>query len=306
MPSPLVGRIDALGADNRSGSSVIAGEAVKILAKATRNGDLETVKALALALCATQPSMASIWNAAALALRPDDAAAALTRYSQQLQRSPNALARVACDLLLTGHPSADLLSVITVSASRSVGRCLSLLSNRCRLHVVCAEGRPVLEGREFSASLAAEGIDTTLCTDAAVSSVGHQADVVLVGADAVSGGWFVNKCGTYQVVEAAAQAGIATYVVAGQDKFIGQLLAKKLRLSGGGEAEVWAEPPAGVHVVNPYFERVQNLNLAGFITDMGILDTHSIANVSVGPVSEEDGRRLSLLLDAAGCGESVK
>jgi len=299
MPLPLIQRVAALGADNRSGSSIIAIEAVKILTKATSNGDQETVRALALALCAAQPSMASIWNAAALALRPDDGTGALTRYSKQLQRSPQALARVACDLLLTGYTPVDSLSVVTVSASRSVGRCLLLLSKRCRLHVVCAEGRPVLEGREFSASLAAEGIDTTLCTDAALSSVGCQADVVLVGADAVSSGWFVNKCGTCQVVEAAAQAGIAAYVVAGQDKFIGQLLAKKLRLSGGKEAEVWAEPPAGVHVVNPYFERVQNLNLAGFITDIGILDTHSIANASVGPVSEEDGRRLSSLVEAA-------
>lgn len=306
MSLSLIRRAEALGSDNRSGSSIIAVEAVKILKKATRDGDQETVRGLALALCTVQPSMASIWNAAALALRPDDGTAALTRYGKQLKRSPNALARVACDLLLTGYTPADSFSVVTVSASRSVGSCLSLLSKRCQLHVVCAEGRPVFEGREFSSSLAAEGIDTTLCTDAAVSRVGHQADVVLVGADAVSSGWFVNKCGTCQVVEAAAQAGISTYVVAGQDKFLGQLLAQKLKLSGGKEAEVWAEPPVGVHVVNPYFERVQNLNLAGFITDIGILDTHSVANASLGPVNEEDGRRLSSLLDAAEYIQRVK
>ena len=115
----------------------------------------------------------------------------------------------------------------------------------------------------------------------------------------MAGGWFLNKCGTRQVVEVAAQAGVTAYVVAGRDKFIGQPLADRLRLSEGDATEVWTSAPAGVRIVNPYFERVSNGNLAGFITDIGALDTQSLSNTSMGPVSEDDGRRLALLLDEA-------
>ena len=98
------------------------------------------VEAVACALCAAQTSMAPIWNAAAVALRPDGATA-VQRYAEQVRRAPRALARVAVDLLLSGPPGVSL-AVATVSASTAVRACLSALSERCRLHVHCVRRSP--------------------------------------------------------------------------------------------------------------------------------------------------------------------
>ena len=176
--------------------------------------------------------MAPVWNAVALALRPDGGAA-LDRFARRVERAPAAVARVAADVLLAGRAPGQALAVATVSASGTVRACLGELSRRCRLQVLCAEGRPLLEGRALAASLAAAGIAVTLCTAAAAGGLSGAADTVLVGVDAVGPDWFVNKCGTRALVEAAAARGRAAYAAAARDKFIAAPLAARLTPGGG-------------------------------------------------------------------------
>ena len=294
MTPELADRVSTLGADTRSGASALAADAIQIL-KDAHQASLRTVSSVATALCAAQPSMAPIWNAAAVALM-SDGEAALVRYALRVQRAPAALARVAADLLLSGVPPSQSFSVATVSASGSVRHCLSALARRCRLDVLCAEGRPLFEGRELAASLAEEGIAATVCTDAALSGLSHRMSAVLVGADAVAAEWFVNKSGTRQVAAVAADRGTPVYVVASRDKFIVDPLAGMLQLSGGPAAEVWSGAPDGVNVVNPYFERVPLDVIAGVITDTGVVDPSSLGIVADGLMKERDASRLALLI----------
>ena len=294
MTAKLARRVATLGANNRAGAIVVAGEAVRILRDAHRE-DASVVVAVAVALCSAQPAMAPVWNAAALALRADGNDA-LTRYGLHLQRAPAALARVTADVLLAGGTAGLLFSVVTVSASRSVHRCLSLLSRRCRLHVLCAEGRPLFEGRELSAALAGEGIATTICTDAAVTSLSQHANAVLVGADAVAADWFLNKCGTRQVLEVAASQGVPAYAVASRDKFVHPRLANMLEASGGDDAEVWEQHPPAVTVANPYFERVPTDSLSGIATDVGLVGPSSLGDVADSLVTAKDAGRLVSVL----------
>lgn len=291
MTPELAARVATIGSNNRSGAAAIATDAVGILEDAIR-ADASVVPAVATALCAAQPAMASVWNAAALAIRPDSSEA-LSRYGQLLGRSPAAIARVAVGVLLAGHETRQPFSVVTVSASASVLECLLLLARKCRLRVLCAEGRPLFEGRELAARLASEGIETTVCTDAAVTSVGTHAQTVLVGADAVTSDWFLNKCGTHQVVEVATTHGIPAYVVAGRDKFVHPVLAPLLTLSGGVDTEVWRQHPPGVAVVNPYFERVPVSALAGVVTDVGLVGPGSLGGVAASLVTEGDASHLA-------------
>lgn len=290
MTPELARRVARVRADNRSGASAVAVEAIAILTDARRSSP-EMVDAVAAALCRAQPAMASVWNAAALALRPDGAAA-LVRYARRLTRAPDALARVAAGTLRAGHTKGETLSVATVSASRTVYGVLTELAGRGPLRVLCAEGRPLFEGRDLAAALAANGIGTTVCTDAAVGSLAASAHLVVVGADAVADRWFLNKCGTHQVVEVSASRGLSVYVVATREKLVHPGLAPSLRVSGGAAAEVWDGAPPAVEVANPYFERIPVDGLAGVITDTGVIDVDSLPSATASILTGDDVERL--------------
>lgn len=300
----LVARIDSIAGDHLSGASLLTRKAVAILVDAHRAG-ADTLHAAASALCLAQPTMGSVWNAAALAVgKGGPTPLRLQGFSMQLDRAPRALARVLTDLVLTRQekPAAVTQPVVvaTVSASESVRHCLEALSEQVRLKVICAEARPLLEGRQIATQLAAAGIATTVCTDAGIGAVvaatGAQLEAVVVGADAVAPRWFVNKCGTRNLVDVAASVGVPSYVVASRDKFVDTTLAEMLRPTQGPPDEVWEAPPQGVGVVNPYFERVPVESVATFVTDIGPVGPGSVSELCQSVVSREDSIHLAHLV----------
>ena len=296
MTPELAARVAAVAADNRSGASALLAQAITILEDAQREGRA-TLESIALSLCAAQPSMASLWNAAAVALRPNGAAD-LANFATRARRSLQSLARIAADLLMPRGPGAARVSIATVSASESVHRCVQELSRRGHVHVVCPEGRPAYEGRQLAASLAGESVATTFCTDAALGVLLEKVDAVVMGADAISRQWFINKCGSRQVVATAVEMGMSVYVVAGRDKFIESPLDDLLQLGSGPPEEVWDGAPDGVTVANPYFERVPIAMVAGVVTDAGTVGPASVADICASVVPATDAERLAGLIRA--------
>ena len=155
---------------------------------------------------------------------------------------------------------------------------------------------PGYEGRVLAASLAETGIETTLCTDAALGEMvgGRTAavDAVLVGADAVTPHWFLNKCGTGAAVGAAELSGVPVYVAAGRHAFIGGSFAPFLGQRHGPGTEVWRTKAAGVHVANPYFEQVPVDLVTLFVTDVGAVGAGSVADLCEASVGEAGARQL--------------
>ena len=243
--------------------------------------------------------MASVWNAAAVAVGADGLHR-LRHLNQGVHRAPRVLARVLTDLLLTRGEGPRAVSaplvVATVSASETVRVCLEALSERTRLEVICAEARPLLEGRHMAADLARARIPTTLCTDAGIGAVmaatGPTLEAVVVGADAVAPRWFVNKCGTRHVVEVAASLGVPSYVVGSREKFIGEILAEELRPNQGSPDEIWEHPPPDVTIANPYFERIPVELAAMFVTDAGPIGPASVSELCQSLVNRDDSARL--------------
>ena len=305
LPPPFGERVSAIAADRRSGASALTRLAVEILIDAHGTG-AGAVDAVACALCNAQPAMGSVWNAAAMSVGADGLPR-VQRLDQQVRRAPRALARVFADLLLTRNESpgavAGPLVVATVSASASVRVCLEALSERIELQVICAEARPLMEGRRLAADLAAAGISTTVCTDAGIGAViaatGMRLEAVVVGADVVAPRWFVNKCGTRQVIEVAAGLGVPNYVVASRDKFVQGALADEIRPRDGPPEEVWEHPPRGVTVRNPYFERVPVELVANFVTDAGLLGPAAVEDLCRSVVSRSDSDRLAQMVRQA-------
>jgi hypothetical protein len=74
--------------------------------------------------------------------------------------------------------------------------------------VIVCESRPLCEGVTMAQRLAAAGLHVTLITDAQAGVFVEQADVVLLGADAVTPGGVVNKVGSRLLALAAKASGV--------------------------------------------------------------------------------------------------
>ena len=121
--------------------------------------------------------------------------------------------------------------------------------------VICAEGRPILEGRRAASELSQAGLRVTLLTDAVWMDVLASASLLAVGADAVTEKAFLNKAGTAAAVCCARAARIPTYVLADSTKFLPAAIARrwlKVRTQAGPAAEIWEDAPNKVRIVNPY------------------------------------------------------
>jgi translation initiation factor 2B subunit (eIF-2B alpha/beta/delta family) len=278
-------RIDALAADRTTGASGIMAKALDILT-AAKASDIDP-REVTEALCLAQPTMASVWNAAAAALSDDPTR--LTQFAERVRRAPDAIARYAA-----AHFAEDAsdrpLHLVSISCSGSVVVALKAIRAARPVRVSCTESRPALEGRRLAAELVAAGIPVTYFSDAAIAhALGNadpavaptlgSADAVLVGADAIAATWFLNKTGTRMLAAAATQQGVPVYVVASRDKFVGQELAARLVIRSGEPAEVWDSAPGGVDVRNPYFELIPLDLVTAVITDVGILGTGMIPDV---------------------------
>ena len=272
-PDELLRRIEALRADSTSGASALVQEAIAILSSArAAHADVDSIARL---ICTAQPSMAPMWNAAAAALSDDPER--LNRFAERLRRAPAAIARFA-----TSHFAEDAarqMRVVTLSYSSSVLVALNAIRKIRPLAVSCSESRSALEGRRLATDLAAAGMPVTLFSDSAIAHALDDADAVMVGADAIAPSWFLNKSGTRMLAAAAAQRGVPVYVIAARDKFVRQQIADGLVIRSGDATEIWATPPPGVDVRNPYFESTPFDLVTAVISDVGILGTGMIPDV---------------------------
>lgn len=267
-------RLAALAANNTAGAAELLAEALDILLAArAAHADM---RAIARAVCEAQPTMAPLWNAAAAATADDPER--LNQFAARVRRAPAIVARYAA-----AHFAADdskrPLHVVTISFSSSVVVVLDAISRIRPLAVSCSESHPALEGRRLAAHLAAAALPVTYFGDAAIGHALPGADAVIVGADAIAPSWFLNKSGTRMLAAAAAQQGVPVYVAATREKFVGQELAERLVIRSGDPGEVWADPPQGVDVRNPYFESTPLDLVTAVICDIGILGTGMIPDV---------------------------
>ncbi|MGH9350114.1 MAG: translation initiation factor eIF-2B [Vicinamibacterales bacterium] len=277
MSPELEKRIASLAEDRQSGASELLAAAIGILRDALHAAD--EVGEVGRALCRAQPSMAPMWNAAMAADAAADDPPRFERFAQRVARAPQAIARFAAETLLVGTAPGAVLRLVTISYSGTVRHALEALGRARPLHVACAEGRPALEGRRLAARLAGSGAMVECFSDAAIAHPLERADAVLVGADAVTPEWFVNKSGTLMLAAAAAGRGIPVYVLAGREKFLPPGLAARLEGREGPSVEVWADPPRGVTVRNPYFEKTPLELVSAVISDVGALSMSDIVKV---------------------------
>ncbi len=146
-----------------------------------------------------------------------------------------------------------------------------------RLKVFVTETRPELEGRDVARELAAEGIDTTLIIDSAVSHFIEKSDKVLVGAEAVAAnGAIVNKIGTATIAAVAHGARVRVYAAASTYKFspetmLGELIEIEERDPSYVLDDKEMLKSSNITVRNPAFDVTSPQDIDLIITERGVI-----------------------------------
>lgn len=267
--------------DRGSGASVLLGRAIeagRLFLAATRVLSSDRLAHVLIQftrlLTASQPSMAPFLTFAnALWLRAGDRAEslrwvrlhdAMAAYAEGVDRGLAKTIRHGARLVKSGS------LVLTYSHSTAVRMALlrALAAGR-RFEVVCSESRPMGEGLALARRLAFAGVPVHLTTDAALSGWMEQADLFVVGADAVCEE-VVNKVGTEPLAQAAKRARIPAYVLADSSKWLPAGLARFWRMRQEAPGEIASLRRSNVQVHNRYFDRSPLPLFTGVVWEEGI------------------------------------
>jgi len=150
-----------------------------------------------------------------------------------------------------------------------------------KFEVVCTETRPAFQGRITAKEMLSMGVKTTLIVDSAARSFMHDIDVVVVGADAITGeGNVVNKIGTATIALLAREARKPFYVVSELLKFDpATLYGEYEKIEERSREEIWKEAPQELNVRNPAFDVTPRNLIHGIICEEGIVSPQSVAEV---------------------------
>ncbi|MCS7314236.1 MAG: hypothetical protein RMI94_04230 [Bryobacterales bacterium] len=267
----VVGWIEAIRQDNRSGAAELARVAAEQLARWAAGRSPEEIRLAARQLVRAQPRMAPMLHLASAAVaEPQQVARACERFLERLTRGAEAAAASAADLIrhddvvATHSRSSTVLAALRRAAAQGK-----------RFWVLLTESRPLAEGVTLARELAAAGIPVRLFTDAAVGWIASEARTVLVGADAVTQEAVVNKVGTWPLALAARERAVPAYALATGEKLVPpdyELPPEPMR----DPEEILPAAPTGVEVVNRYFEPTPLDLFAGVITEEGILEPDAV------------------------------
>lgn len=195
------------------------------------------------------------------------------RLLADLTRDEQHIAEVAARLLDGKH------AVFTHCHSSTVTRAIRLAAQQgARLTVFCTETRPRYQGRLTAQELAAAGVDVVQLVDGAALVALREAELFMLGADAVlATGFFVNKVGSRLLAMAAEHLDVPLYVCCHTLKFdAASIEGRDDPIEERSPEEVWPEHPAAVQIRNPAFERVPAQYVEGFITERGLIDLRAM------------------------------
>jgi ribose 1,5-bisphosphate isomerase len=142
------------------------------------------------------------------------------------------------------------------------------------------ETRPRFQGRMTAIDLAKAGIPVTHYVDSAARFALKKADLMLIGADAITvEGKIINKVGSELFAEAAKRFSVPVYSCTTSWKFDPKtMFGFDEPIEKRNQSEIWDKPPKGVKIDNFAFEQVDPELLAGIITELGIFKSESLIN----------------------------
>ncbi len=189
----------------------------------------------------------------------------VTDLREKRIRETSSVAQLASSLLRENS------TIATISQSSTVLQAFfRAKSSGLDFHVIAPVGHPAKEGLITARKLADREIDVTVIPDAALAIAASRADLVLVGADAITREFFINKLGTTTLAITSRHYGVPLYVCARRVKFVQQEnLPRRLRTISASELE----PPKSEFITAgaPLFEKTPLSLVTGVITEGGIV-----------------------------------
>jgi translation initiation factor eIF-2B subunit delta len=146
-------------------------------------------------------------------------------------------------------------TVLTYSNSATVLAALQYAHRHGRVRrVLLSESRPAYDGRSQAAALLTHGLEVEYGIDMALFDRIPEAQVILVGADAVFPHGLVNKMGTHPLAQMARLHQVPLFSLCTSGKFLPATAAPLVRFVEHPGDEVWPAAPPGVHLHNRYFD----------------------------------------------------
>jgi ribose 1,5-bisphosphate isomerase len=186
---------------------------------------------------------------------------------------------------ITGYGSQkikDGMTIYTHCHSSTVTRAIiSAWKQGKHIEVHNTETRPRLQGRITASELAKEGIPVTHYVDSAARFALKKADIMLIGADAItSEGKVINKVGSELSAEVAKRYDVPVYVCANSWKFDPEtVFGFEEPIEKRYSSEVWEKPPKGVKIDNFAFEQIDPELVTGVVTELGIYNAPALVDI---------------------------
>ncbi|MBW3003647.1 translation initiation factor eIF-2B [Candidatus Woesearchaeota archaeon] len=139
------------------------------------------------------------------------------------------------------------------------------------------ETRPLYQGRKTAKELTALKIPVFHFVDSAARLALKDADIMLLGADAItSTGKVINKIGSELIAEAAERYQIPLYICTDSWKYDPKTpFGFDEPIEDRSVTEVWPNAPKKVKIMNPAFEKIDPSLIAGIISELGIFSPES-------------------------------
>jgi ribose 1,5-bisphosphate isomerase len=143
------------------------------------------------------------------------------------------------------------------------------------------ETRPRFQGRKTAVELAQQGIPVVHYVDSAARFALKKADLMLIGADALTAeGKVINKIGSELFAEVADRYGVPLYICTNSWKFDpATVFGFEEPIEKRFSSEVWEKPPKNVRIDNFAFEQVDPRLVTGVITELGIYKPQTLVQV---------------------------
>lgn len=286
-------QVTRLEHDNESGASEIAKACARALIAYASQEKPDSVDAvtqavtqIATRILTKHPSMASVvrvFNDVLLALAEAEVPHSALDGVRRICNEHIALAEQAKPLV--AETALQILprqgTITTLSYSTAVADSLILAHSRGYQHrVICLESRPMLEGRNMAAALAATGLKVSLAVDASAYSQLQRSELLCVGADSMTAQGVINKIGTCGAAVCAGVLHVPVVVVADTSK----VWPSRLGVPGFAQhsaAEVWDNDSVGLLTINNiYFDLTLWENVGSIVTERSILDASAIIELS--------------------------
>jgi translation initiation factor 2B subunit (eIF-2B alpha/beta/delta family) len=275
--------------DRVHGAMELAVRAVESAVALVNDEPARDIAAVARALATARPSMAAIANAVALTLAPVATGAversSLGEHGARLKKQWQEDAPRLIENAELHIPKA----ILTYSNSSTTQSALIALKDRVQA-VIIPEGRPIEDGKRLARALAAVGIPITVITEAQMGWWVREVGAVVVGADTVApDGSVYNHMGTATLALLAKEHGVPVYALTHTLKVAPYDRPEDMR-EENDPAEIWADPPPGITIRNPAFDRtpadrIQVITERGILTDAlraAIVAEHRAAWEAVG------------------------